>query len=119
MKENLLVSFSGGETSAYMAQWLWLNCQDRFNMVFVFANTSHENYETIQFIRRCADYFDIKIHCVEAVVHHGIRKANTHKVVNFWEALMEPLLTILRSMKLNHVRSFQNALIIDRNIYTS
>lgn len=89
MKQNLLVSFSGGETSAYMAHWLWVNCQERFNMVFVFANTSQENYETIQFIRKCAEYFDIKIHCVEAVVHHGIRKANTHKVVNIWDASMD------------------------------
>ena len=32
-KKKLLVSFSGGETSAFMAHWLWKNKQDEFDMV--------------------------------------------------------------------------------------
>lgn len=87
--ENLLVSFSGGETSAYMAQWLWNNCREKYNMVFVFANTSQENYETIQFIRRCIEHFKIEVYCVEAVVHHRIRKGNTHKIVKIWDLAMD------------------------------
>ena len=39
IKKKLLVSFSGGETSAYMAQWLKANKSNEFEMIFVFANT--------------------------------------------------------------------------------
>ena len=50
MKQKLLVSFSGGETSAFMAQWLWKHKQDEYDMIFVFANTGQENEETLQII---------------------------------------------------------------------
>lgn len=68
-KENVLVSFSGGRTSAYMAKWLWDNCQDCFNMVFVFANTGLEDYETIDFVAQCQRRFGFKIHLIEAKVN--------------------------------------------------
>jgi 3'-phosphoadenosine 5'-phosphosulfate sulfotransferase (PAPS reductase)/FAD synthetase len=43
--KNLLVSFSGGETSAFMAQWLNNHYEGLGyeNIVFVFANTGLEN----------------------------------------------------------------------------
>lgn len=68
-KKNLLVSFSGGETSAYMAQWLWKNKQEEYNIVFVFANTGLENYETIYFIKRVSEYFGFTTHIIEAVIN--------------------------------------------------
>lgn len=67
MKKNLIVSFSGGETSAYMAQWLWNNKRDQYNMRFVFANTGQENEETLLFVQKCSEYFNIPIVWVEAV----------------------------------------------------
>lgn len=83
MKDNLLVSFSGGETSAYMAQWLWKNKQSEYNMRFVFANTGQENEETLEFVDRCSKYFGFPVVWVEAVVHHGKRKGCTHKIVSY------------------------------------
>ena len=53
MKKKLLVSFSGGETSAFMAQWLWKHKQDEYEMLFVFANTGQEKEETLQFVDKC------------------------------------------------------------------
>lgn len=68
-KENVLVSFSGGRTSAYMAKWMWDNCQPYFNMVFVFANTGLEHFNTLSFVARCEHEFGFKIHLIEADVN--------------------------------------------------
>lgn len=67
MKFNLIVSFSGGETSAYMAQWLWNNKRDAYNMVFVFANTGEENEATLEFVEQCSKYFGFPVIWLEAV----------------------------------------------------
>lgn len=67
----------------YMAQWLWKNRQDRYNMVFVFANTGQEEYETTYFIRKCEEYFGFKVHYIEAMVFFGERKSTGFKEVEF------------------------------------
>jgi hypothetical protein len=82
-KKKLLVSFSGGETSAYMAQWLWNNKRDEFDMIFVFANTGQENIETLHFVRDCANHFGFPVVWVEAVINPINGKGTTHKVVDF------------------------------------
>jgi hypothetical protein len=74
--KNLLVSFSGGETSAFMAQWLNNHYEEHGyeNIVFVFANTGLENEQTLEFVERCDKYFKLGIQWVEADVQHGLRK---------------------------------------------
>lgn len=64
MKQNILVSFSGGETSAYMIYWLLKN-KPEHNYYFVFANTGEENEETLLFAKQCQDYFKIDLKWVE------------------------------------------------------
>lgn len=86
MRKKLLVSFSGGETSAYMGLWLWKHKQDEYDMVFVFANTGQENEETLQFIHKFELHFGIPIVWIEAVVYHGKRKSNGFKVVDYKSA---------------------------------
>lgn len=81
MKKNLLVSFSGGETSAFMAQWLWKNKQNEFNMVFVFANTGQENEETLQFVQKCSDFFGFKVYWVESKVSE--KSGTSFEIVDF------------------------------------
>lgn len=85
-KKKLLVSFSGGETSAYMAQWLWRHKSDEFEMIFVFANTGQENEETLQFIDQCEKAFAIKVVWIEAVTNpkHGI--GQSFKLVSYQTA---------------------------------
>ncbi len=86
-KPNLLVSFSGGETSAYMAQWLWNNRRDQFGeMVFVFANTGQENEETLVFVDKCSQHFGFPIVWVEAVVPEEYGVGTTFKEVDFESA---------------------------------
>jgi hypothetical protein len=84
--DKLLVSFSGGETSAYMAQWLWKNKRNEFDMVFVFANTGQENEQTLEFVQNCSEYFGFPVHWVEAKVDMEARKGTRHSVVDFASA---------------------------------
>lgn len=81
MAEEIIVSFSGGETSAYMA-WL-LHQEPQFNCHFVFANTGQEDVRTLDFIKACDDAWGLGVIWLEAVPHYGQRKACTHKIVNY------------------------------------
>lgn len=80
---DLLLSFSGGETSAYMCALVLNRYRSRFGrIVTVFANTGQENEETLQFVDQCDKAFGFGVVWVEAEIHVG-RKAPTAKVVNF------------------------------------
>jgi hypothetical protein len=74
-KKKLLVTFSGGETSAFMGQWLNKNMQDKYEMLFVFANTGMESNETLDFINRCEIFFGINVNWIEAKVYHNAKKS--------------------------------------------
>jgi hypothetical protein len=85
MKGNLLVSFSGGETSAFMAQWLNNHYEEYGykNIVFVFANTGLENEQTLEFVERCDKHFQLNIKWVEAEVYHNERKGTGFYMTDF------------------------------------
>ena len=86
--KNLLVSFSGGETSAFMAQWL-KNHYREFgyeNIVFVFANTGLENEQTLEFVESCDIKFGLKLHWVEALVWQSIRKGTGYTLTDYEHA---------------------------------
>jgi Phosphoadenosine phosphosulfate reductase family len=88
MKKNLLVSFSGGETSAFMAQWIKYHLQDKVyeNVKYVFANTGLENDETLNFIQECDEHFKYNIEWVEASVFQFERKGSGYWTTNFENA---------------------------------
>lgn len=89
-KENVLVSFSGGETSAFMSKWMWDNCQKYFNMVFVFANTGLEDYETLSFVAECSRKFGFKVHLIEAKINQGKGNGTTYVEKESWIKLTDP-----------------------------
>jgi hypothetical protein len=81
---NLLVSFSGGETSAYMINYIKKNLSyDRIE--YVFANTGLEHEKTLEFVQKVADYHQIKVHWIESVIYPG-RKSAGYKLVDFESA---------------------------------
>lgn len=92
MKNKLLISFSGGRTSAYMLWWLWNEWNERsqWDMIVVFANTGKEREETLVFVQECSYNWNIPIAWVEAT--HTDKDGNTfskkgwkvkHKQVDF------------------------------------
>jgi len=84
MIKRLKISFSGGETSAYMLIWAKYNLFHKYDEVVVtFANTSQENEQTLEFVDRVSKHWEIPVVWLEAVVHHNERKGSTHKIVTF------------------------------------
>lgn len=98
--ENLLVSFSGGETSAFMSQWLLKHYKEYGykNIVFVFANTGQENEETLEFVERCDMHFGFKLHWVEALVYLDERKSSGYTLTDFQNAKRngEPFIEVIK-----------------------
>ncbi|OYY99542.1 MAG: hypothetical protein B7Y37_13710 [Sphingobacteriia bacterium 28-36-52] len=87
-KNKLLLSFSGGRTSAYMCYFMmnvW-NKRHDYEMIVVFANTGREREETLEFVDKCDKYFNLNLVWVEAFVHNEKRKGTTHIVTNFKDA---------------------------------
>lgn len=82
-KLKLLISFSGGRTSAYMTWWLLKNMQHKYDMIVVFANTGKEREETLQFVKMCDHILGFNTIWVEAFVHNQASKGTTHIVTNF------------------------------------
>jgi 3'-phosphoadenosine 5'-phosphosulfate sulfotransferase (PAPS reductase)/FAD synthetase len=86
VKQKLLVSFSGGRTSAFMTKWLLENMQHKYDMIVVFANSGREREETLQFVNKCDVEFGFNVVWVEAFVHNKAGKGTTHIVTNFKDA---------------------------------
>ncbi len=90
----MLVSFSGGRTSAFMLWWMYniWEERDQHELITVFANTGKENSATLRFVQLCEDNWNIKIRWVEAVPVQSKRGkwwGANHKVVDFKTASRE------------------------------
>lgn len=95
MKKRLIISFSGGRTSAYMLWWITHVWEDRHNweIIIVFANTGLEEPETLLFVHRCAINWGLDIVWVEArhKDENGVPFSEKgwkakHQVVNYFTA---------------------------------
>lgn len=93
----LVIQFSGGRTSGFMAKFLFEHFPDREKYV-LFENTGKEDERTLCFVDECDRRWDLGVVWLEAVVHEGERKATTHKTVNFETAARdgEPYEAVIR-----------------------
>lgn len=80
-KKDLISSFSGGETSAYMS--FILSQDQRYNCHHIFANTGEEDERTLDFVNAIDKLYGLNVIWLEAVVHHGERVGTTHKIVTY------------------------------------
>lgn len=83
MKKKMLISFSGGKTSAFMTKWCLDNLADEYEMIVVFANTGKEREETLIFTDRCDKYFGFNCKWIEAVTNPENGKGVDVKIVDF------------------------------------
>lgn len=81
MKKKLLVSFSGGESSAYMVAWLKKHKSGEYDMSFVYMNTSKEREETLIFADKVDKHFNINLVWIEAVFDD--KKSIGYRITNF------------------------------------
>lgn len=97
-KEKLLVSFSGGRTSAFMTKRLIDEYKDSCEIVVVFANTGQEDERTLEFVHKCDKEFDFNTVWVEALVNQEPKKGTKHKVTSFQTAARsgEPFEDVVR-----------------------
>jgi len=81
---KLVITFSGGATSAFMCKWLLENRADQYSeIVVVFCNTGEEHPKTLEFVNRCDKEFGFNVVWIEAYVYHDQRKGCGHTVVDF------------------------------------
>lgn len=83
-ESRLLISFSGGETSALMTKLIHERWRDRYDeIITVFANTGQENEQTLEFVQRCDEAWGWGTVWVEGVTDprpgHGV----TARIVDF------------------------------------
>lgn len=91
-KDKILISFSGGETSAYMLQHILSNYAVDHEIVVLFANTGEENEATLEFIHKCSDHFNVEVVWLEykrlsyTVVdyHTAYRSHDPEEIKNLW-----------------------------------
>lgn len=84
---RLFVSFSGGETSAFMLGWITQNMGHLYDeVVILFANTGQEGEETLRFVQQCAEHFCVEVVWVEADINPNNRTDGGFRVVDFQSA---------------------------------
>ena len=83
-RRRLSISFSGGKTSAFMADHC-LNGreEDWDDVVVVFANTGQEHEKTLEYVNACDKQYGLNVVWLEAVVDPESGQGTKHRVVTF------------------------------------
>jgi hypothetical protein len=101
--KNLVISFSGGRTSAFMTKFILEHKKySDFNKIVVFANTGKEKEETLEFVNKCDKTWDFNVVWIEADVVHEKGVGTNFKIVDFKTASRkgEPFEEVIKKYKL-------------------
>lgn len=79
----LIISFSGGKTSAYMTYLLIKKYSGKRVIVVIFANTGKERNETLDFVNNCDIHFGFNTIWIEGVTFQNQTKSSGYKIVDF------------------------------------
>lgn len=106
MKQNLLISFSGGRTSAFMTKYILDNWSEKYNIIVVFANTGREFEQTLEFVNECDKRWNFNTIWIEAETNPIYKKGVSAKVVNFETASRngEPFENMIKKHGIPNVR---------------
>lgn len=81
--KDLVVSFSGGRTSAYMAKRLLDNPPVGVRLWFVFMNTGLEDQRTLDFVNKCDQAWGLGLIWLEALFNKEKGKRTKYKIVSY------------------------------------
>jgi len=83
----ILISFSGGRTSAFMTKYILESekYKDREKVV-IFSNTGKERLETLDFVNRCDIEWGLNVHWIEADIQHTENIGTLPKKVTYQTA---------------------------------
>jgi 3'-phosphoadenosine 5'-phosphosulfate sulfotransferase (PAPS reductase)/FAD synthetase len=83
-KANLMVTVSGGRSSAMVARHIQTSPKYKdFNKIYVFANTGQERVETIDFLKNMVKYWQLELNIVEGVYSDIMGVGIKYKLVDF------------------------------------
>jgi len=98
-KENHVVNFSGGRTSAYMV-WLFEQRKkhEDINVEYIYCDTGAEHTNTYKFIREVVEHFGIELTCLRTIISMEFGVGPSYRVVNLSECKqdLEPFLDVCR-----------------------
>ena len=90
MAKNIMVTVSGGRSSAMMARHIQTSEKYKdFDKIFIFANTGQERVETIEFLKNIVNFWGIDLNIVEAVGSSEMGVGIRYKLVDFDTLNME------------------------------
>jgi hypothetical protein len=101
--EKILVSFSGGRTSAFMCKLILEHPKYKhFQKLFVFANTGKEREETLNFVDQVDKEFNLGLVWVEAEIPPTKGEGTNFRIVDFESASRkgEPFETLIQKFGL-------------------
>jgi hypothetical protein len=124
-RKRLFISFSGGKTSAFMADRLLSQYRHLWEEIIVgFGNTGQEHEKTLEYVDACDRHYGFNVVWLEAVVNPRTGKPTKHRTVRFESASRkgEPFEDMIqkyglpntqffhctRELKLNPIKSYLN-----------